>query len=316
MHRYHHRSSVLELALIVAILCGVAVWFTPLLRAQGEPVVEAFGEPPVPNEPPMTAAATPAAQFRVVLPIVIRSGLSTPVPASTWLDLVNDYRTKAGLTPVTESATLSANCAEHACYMAENNHLTHVQNPSLPWASPAGAICAGKGNAWLGSSFPQPIWTIKDSVDSWMASPGHRLWLLYPTTPTFGYGFYTAANNRAGAALDVLSAANFGQDVAYTGWPIRYPAANQRDIPAKAYPITLSWRYFGITPTVTAVTLQTASGVAIPHTVTTTLPANHKGILITPNQSLPPATTINVQVIGSYNGQAFSFSWQFTTANQ
>ncbi|MFV9505178.1 MAG: CAP domain-containing protein [Oscillochloridaceae bacterium umkhey_bin13] len=287
----------------------------PLVQAQGEPTAETLAPPPIPDEPTMTGAATPAATSRVHLPMVMRAGTVTPAPASTWLDLVNDYRVKAGVSPVTEHATYNANCFEHARYMAENNHLTHNQNPELPWASPAGAMCAGKGNAWLGSSFSQPIWTVRDSIDGWMASPGHRLWLLYPTTPTFGYGFYTAANNRAGAALDVLSAANMGHDEAYTGWPIRYPAPNQTNIPAKVYPITLNWRYFGATPTVTSVNLQTASGVAIAHTITTALSAGHKGIQITPTQSLPPATTINVQVTGSYNGQAFSFSWQFTTGN-
>ncbi len=72
--------------------------------------------------------------------------------------------------------------------------------------------------------------------------------------------------------------------------------------------------YSGPAPTVSGVTI-TASGKAIANTVTTTLPVGHKGILITPSQALPANSTINVSVSGSYNGQAFTYSWSFTTGN-
>ncbi len=243
---------------------------------------------------------------------------STPTPGPPPQDpraYVNYFRGLAGVPPVTFDAILDDNCFQHARYMAENNHLTHDQNPGWPYASASGQVCASKGNAWLGGASGTPRWTPLRPVTGWMASLGHRLWLLYPTTPTFGYGFYTAGNNRAGGALDVLSEARFGQDAAYSGWPVRYPAPHQSGVPALAYPITVNWRYFGPTPTVSTSRLRIVGGSDVPHTVTTSLPVNHKGIGILPNAPLPNDTVFEVSVSGSYDGQPFSYTWQFATGN-
>lgn len=191
---------------------------------------------------------------------------------------------------------------------------THQQTPGRPWASAAGQICAGRGNAWIGGAASQPTWQPSSAIDSWMESAGHRLWLLYPTTPTFGFGFYTASNNRAGAALNVLSLANL--DSEWAGWPLRYPAANQIAIPATAYPITLNWPYFGPAPTLTSSALTTAAGQAIAHRAVAELPAGHKGIQITPSAALPDNTVFTVTVSGTYSGAPFTHSWRFSTGDQ
>ncbi|MBO9338551.1 MAG: CAP domain-containing protein [Chloroflexus sp.] len=244
----------------------------------------------------------------VFIPLVTKS----PPPLSTnWLERVNGYRLRAGVPPVSEQAIMNSNCFEHARYMAENNYLTHNQNSSLPYASPAGQICAQKGNAWLGWGNG---WTPADAIDSWMRSVGHRLWLLYPTTPTFGFGFYTTANGaRSAAALDVLSYFNDG--ASYPNWPVRYPGINQTDVPPTQYPITLQWRYFGDTPVVNSTALQVVGGNSIAHIFSTALPVGHKGIVITPTVNLPPNSLIQVMVDGSYAGQPFSYTWQFQTGN-
>lgn len=253
------------------------------------------------------------------LPLNVKEGTSPPPPieppTGDPFAYVNYFRTLAGVPAVNYDATLNDNCFQHARYMAENNHLTHQQDPTLPYASDAGQICAAKGNVWLGGTAPAPYWQTYHSVNGWMASTGHRLWLLYPTTPTFGYGFYTAATNRAGAALDVLSAANFGADTAFGRWPIRYPAPEQQGVPATVYPITLNWRYFGTAPAVSGSSLATAAGTPIAHTVTTNLPAGHKGIVILPSGSLPANTTILVSVSGIYAGEPFTFDWSFHTGS-
>jgi uncharacterized protein YkwD len=244
----------------------------------------------------------------VFIPLVTKS----PPPLSTnWLERVNGYRLRAGVPPVSEQAIMNSNCFEHARYMAENNHLTHNQNSSLPYASPAGQICAQKGNAWLGWGNG---WTPADAIDSWMRSVGHRLWLLYPTTPTFGFGFYTTANGaRSAAALDVLSYFNDG--ASYPNWPVRYPGINQTDVPPTQYPITLQWRYFGDTPVVNSTALQVVGGNSIAHIFSTALPVGHKGIVITPTVNLPPNSLIQAMVDGAYAGQPFSYTWQFQTGN-
>jgi hypothetical protein len=244
----------------------------------------------------------------IFIPLVTNS---LPPLSTNWLERVNGYRLRAGVPPVSEQAIMNSNCFEHARYMAENNHLTHNQNSSLPYASPAGQICAQKGNAWLGWGNG---WTPADAIDSWMRSVGHRLWLLYPTTPTFGFGFYTTANGaRSAAALDVLSYFNDG--ASYPNWPVRYPGINQTDVPPTQYPITLQWRYFGDTPVVNSTALQVVGGNSIAHIFSTALPVGHKGIVITPTVNLPPNSLIQAMVDGAYAGQPFSYTWQFQTGN-
>jgi hypothetical protein len=199
--------------------------------------------------------------------------------------------------------------------MAENDDLTHDQNSALPYASDAGQICAQSGNAWIGGANGTPYWQPRDTIDSWMESVAHRLWLLYPTTPVFGYGFYTANNNSAAAGLDVLSRMNDDADLSYANWPVRYPAPNQSGVPAINYNITLNWRYFGSSPTVTSTSLTTSSGTALAHTVTTSMPAGHKGIVISPSVSLPPNTKVTVSVSGKYDNAPFEYTWSFTTGD-
>jgi uncharacterized protein YkwD len=253
----------------------------------------------------------------VYLPLILGPGTVPPPPieppTGDPFAYINYFRGLAGVPVVNYHAILNDNCFQHARYMAENDHLTHVQDPDLPHASDAGQVCAGKGNVWLGGATAAPIWQPYHSIDGWMGSVGHRLWLLYPTTPTFGYGFHMAASNRAGAALDVLSAANFGADTAYPHWPVRYPAPEQQGVPAAIYPITLNWRYFGAAPSVTGSSLLTATGTPIAHTVTTDLPVNHNGIVILPSASLPANTTITVNVTGTYAAEPFAYTWSFHT---
>ncbi len=252
---------------------------------------------------------------RVFLPLVRRAESLPPSPPEDKNDVpsyVNYFRAVAGSPAVTFDVVLKDNCYQHAQYMAEENHLTHNQCTDSPWHTASGQICAQHGNAWLGGASSRPYWEPYHSIDCWMRSVGHRLWLLYPTTPTFGYGFYTASNHRAGAALDVLSTFNSGADSDYPHWPVRYPAPGQIDVPATQYPITLNWRYFGPTPTVHTTSVTVVGGGAIAHTVTTELPVNHKGIHIAP-ETLPAQSHIEVSVSGNYDGETFTYSWSFAT---
>lgn len=291
--------------LIFFLMLAFLFWVAPLVRADdGQEVYM----PIIPNDPSLTPTLTLTPTVTPTLTLTP----STP-PKQNWLTYVNWFRGIAGVPAVNDDATLSNNCWEHARYMGENLHLTHYQDPSKPYASAAGQICAGNGNAWLGWGTG---WQSFQPIDGWMSSTGHRLWLLYPTTPTFGFGFYQSSNSSkgAGAAMDVLSRANFDADAAYSGWPIRYPASNQINIPPSRYPITLLWRYFGVSPTVTSTNLVTSGGTSLSHSVSTSLAAVHKGVEIIPASNLPTNTRITVTINGTYNGASFSYTWSFTTA--
>ena len=253
---------------------------------------------------------------RAYVPIVTRAGtIATPRPESTDpIEIVNAYRIAAGVPAVTLIDSLSNNCWYHSRYMAEENEIAHSERTNSPWYSAEGQSCGQNSNVWLGGEYSKPIWQPIHAINGWMDSVGHRMWLLYPTTPAFGFSFYTASNNRAGSALDVLSRIDTSKDLNYAGWPVRYPAPNQTGIPAQAYSITLGWRYFGAAPTVSSVSL-TANGNPIPASYTTSLPVGHKGIEIRPSQSLPANSTINVSVTGSYDGKPFNYQWSFKTAS-
>ncbi len=239
----------------------------------------------------------------IFLPLVMDTSLS-----SQWLKRVNGYRWRAGVPPVTEASLLNDNCYQHARYIAENNQVVHNQDEANPYFTPAGRDCAQKGNLWIGRG---ENWTPAHAIDAWMESVNHRLWLLYPTTPRFGFGFYTIADGtRSAAALDVISNFNDGAD--YSGWPVRYPGPNQSDVPPKQYPITIHWRYFGPAPEIGSTELRIVGGSAINHSAT--IPeTGHKAIVITPTDPLPVNSLIEVSVTGRYDGQDFTYTWQFHT---
>ena len=328
------------LALLMALLLSVHLsarkpWFDERARAalvvlsDDEPEKPSTGEPPLPDTSPSdTPSPMPVhdalpiidvqSSTQVFLPLIVRPHqfflplIARPIPPlpDDWLGRVNGYRERAGVPLVNEDTELNDNCWEHARYMAENDHITNNQDRSRPHASDKGQICAQKGNAWLGWG---TAWQPRDAIDGWMGSVEHRLWLLYPTTPTFGFGFYQNSQ-RSAAALDVLSRASFFDDAEYSGWPVRYPAPDQTDVPATRYPITLLWPYFDQKPSLTRTALRVLPETTLEHTATTELSGGHKGIAIIPKQNLPANATIEVTVTGTYKeGQPFSFTWQFRT---
>jgi uncharacterized protein YkwD len=312
--RFHHRFMLCCGGLILALIMSGS-WLSNAARSA--PGATSFvGQAPsaTPPVPTVELAQSPNLLFLPLLRSAEATATPPPTPTplpTTWLERVNAYRAIAGAPPVTEDAVLNDNCFQHARYMAENNHLTHNQNPDLPWASPAGQSCAQRGNAWISWNSSA---TSTDAIDGWMRSVEHRFWLLYPTTRSFGFGIY-GSGSRAAGALDVLSRANFSADTSFTGWPIRYPADGQQEVPNGTYPISLLWRQFTDgTPTVTASAIQTADGTPIAHTINTSFPATrHRAIVLTPSEPLPSNTTIVVHVIGTHLGEPFDLRWSFTT---
>lgn len=245
------------------------------------------------------------------LPVVSRPHSS----AKAALSMVNEVRSTAGVPTVRADDQLNSNCFEHARYMAQNNLLSHDQDPNLPFASPHGETCAHHANAWLGPRTADPGWSPVDSIDVWVSSVAHRMWLLYPTTRMIGYGFFDLqSNNRAAAALDILSQTDFAQDQAYEDWPVIYPR-EASDVPPTRFPITLQWRYFGPEPDLQKTSLRTASGHAVAHEASTQLPAGHKGIQIIPKEDLPANSSFIVTVSGRYEDQPFSLTWSFHTGS-
>ncbi len=299
-------NSTLKLSL-VCLACAVllAVWGVPAVLA-APPSSGATGAA-LPVQVAQTLTST------VYLPILFGSGAPS---GDDWLAYVNYYRALAGVPPVNDDAVLNDHCYQHARYMAENDDLTHDQDDGLPYASPEGDACAQNANVWLGGATSTPYWEPRDSIDDWMASTADRVWLIYPTTPTFGFGFYMAANNRAGAALDVETEADVLADYSFTGWPVRYPAPGQTGVPATAFPITLEWRRIGPKPLLTSTSLNIQGGRSISHWANINSLTNHpQRIEFVLLEDLPDNTIFVVSVTGSYDGVPFSYTWKFSTGD-
>jgi uncharacterized protein YkwD len=167
-----------------------------------------------------TSSSTPAAAYRVFLPLLIASGAASAnaAPAPAWLTYLNDYRRASGLSPLTENKTWSEACWKHARYLVNNNTVSHTEDPSLPWYTAAGDA-AGRVSNVIGASV-----TIDDEqalIDSWLSATFHAVGMLDPRWSKTGLGVYqdAGANLKTAACLDILR----GQSEARTDAPVMFP---------------------------------------------------------------------------------------------
>jgi pSer/pThr/pTyr-binding forkhead associated (FHA) protein len=144
------------------------------------------------------------------------SGLEETSPQ--WLTHLNEFRVAAGLAAVAEDPNFSAGDRDHAIYLV-NNFATdiragglgaqaHIEDVHMPWYTPQGAeaarssdeseqVSSGKKN-----HDPQQ-W----SIDGWMSTPFHRLFILSPLLHQVGFGF-DCEDDICVALLNVLSGAD------------------------------------------------------------------------------------------------------------
>ena len=92
------------------------------------------------------------------------------VPLIDPLSRVNYYRSLAGLDPVNFLTAWNDACLEHAAYLAENNLLTHAEDPQNPWYSFDGAAAGQASDLAL---IQDPESTDSLPVDLWMTSAFH-----------------------------------------------------------------------------------------------------------------------------------------------
>jgi hypothetical protein len=232
---------------------------------------------------------------------------------------INVYRSYANVAPVVSDPVLTNQCMLHAAYMAENKEASQAQEPTKILYSSEGSKCAGNALIYLLPPNPKFL-QANQTVDAWMDSPTHRMWLLYPTLAAVGYGYkVTPANNDwvTSAALDVISGIDFAADSAYPNWPAFYPTAMQTGVPANRIPITIWWQYAGPAPALnlTNTTIVTQVGDKIAFTANND-PAKyggHKHITLIPDTYLPYNTIFKVHLEGTYNEQPFIYEWKFST---
>ena len=254
--------------------------------------------------------------------------------AEQVLARVNLYRQRAGVPTVTLDAKASVGCMEHARYMRANRDSeamrglnAHHQIPTLPGASAAGAACAKAADL-----FPS-VSDLSTAVDGWMAGLYHRRPILSPNLARIGVGYDLLPDGTFTAALMFLDRVDApGESAALAGWPVAYPARDQRALPLEfgseipnpipengqgGYPISLQFPPFDAVGAVTA-TLVDGDGKPVPfHLSTPERPATSFGqygvICLIPVQLLRAATAYTVTISATWREAPLSRTWSFTT---
>jgi len=138
--------------------------------------------------------------------------------AGPWLDRFNQWRSNAGVAPVTEDPNMSTGDYDHAQYMVLNDLITHYETPGTPYYSTAGDTAARNSNIYVSSSTSTPDTA---AIDWWMGAPFHAMGMVDPGLGTTGFGSYRASKSGwdMGAAVNVLQ----GNPWTSTGFPVFFP---------------------------------------------------------------------------------------------
>ncbi|MET9447626.1 CAP domain-containing protein [Streptomyces cinerochromogenes] len=154
--------------------------------------------------PKATPRATPAKPSASPLPkgTPSRTATRAPAPASTpvtvsreaaveaeVLNLVNEERTKAGVSPLAANSSLTKLAESFSDDMAARGFFDHTDpDGKSPWdrAAAAGVTDLGGENIARGQADAAAV------VQAWMSSPGHRANILNPDFKTLGVGVHFA----------------------------------------------------------------------------------------------------------------------------
>lgn len=140
-----------------------------------------------------------------------------------WLSVVNFYRATAGVPKVTVDAGLSRGAYLHSRYVVMNQHLTHYEDPGLPYYTSAGAAAGRSGNVagWSSTGSGYPV-SERSMIEEWMIAPFHAEGIIRRGLKRVGFGTFRHPSKRMflAATLDVLQ----GLDRNAVGRTIVWPA--------------------------------------------------------------------------------------------
>ncbi len=248
------------------------------------------------------------------------------------LALINSYRAAAGVPLITLDRELTKGCTEHARYLVINrgkpeiySTRAHVQVPTLPGATPAGAKCGRRANLY------KKMDDLQHAVHDFMATIYHRRPILSPTLKSIGIGYASVPSSpfRAVALMFVSrSRTNSAR------WPVMYPADGQRGIPVDfvrespnpippptryaGYPFTLQFPVSDEISNVTA-TFTDADDTPVPFWLSS--PENpaskysqQLGLVgVIPKQALKTSTTYTTRVTATWQNERQTWTSRWTT---
>jgi uncharacterized protein YkwD len=124
-------------------------------------------------------------------------GSTSAAYGSATIQMVNYFRTMAGLPSVTLDTTRTARQQSAALMMKAQDDLSHTPPPSWACYTADGAAGAGESNLALGAAGAAAVNGYMD--DDAVPSLGHRRWILYPPETEMATGSTDSSN-----ALTVL----------------------------------------------------------------------------------------------------------------
>ena len=250
------------------------------------------------------------------------------------IDRVNTWRAIAGMPAIAMSAELMRAAQSHAdYYIANADHPSigqigvHREQPGLPGFTGQSIYDRAKAAGYPGNWIDEDISFDTDAVenvDIFVTTVFHRFALLHPSTVAVGYG--VASGNGRG-----ITVINIGLEPSHqpgVDLPAVYPAPGQSGVPRLWYayespdpvpglprpvgsPLTVSF-LLGQTVEWGPVSLTSANGDPVEVVV---VRSNwRRSIGITPARPLLAGTEYTATVSGTVDGQPFSKTWSFTTA--
>lgn len=151
----------------------------PTIRRQVVPQQPAKQQPTQQAIPQQPVAQQPAKQTPI-------ADASVPSEIQQVLDLVNQERAKAGVSPLKLSTSLDSMAKVKAEDMRDNNYFSHT-SPS--YGSPFDMMKKfGISFSTAGENIAAGQQSASDVMNSWMNSPGHRQNILNPSYTEIGIG--------------------------------------------------------------------------------------------------------------------------------
>ena len=241
-----------------------------------------------------------------------------------WLCLLNQYRTDAGLNPVTNFPDYSPALALHTNYLLLNPDQAnfHDEYPNNPGYTDVGEDAGHQSNMARKASTD---FQVQETMELWMKFSNHRFAMLHPDLTLSGFDL-SCDNSICYSGLNVLGSLPPSYQV--TEKNVDYPGDNQTGIPADIFPVTwafyMPWWRLGCSSDdndeVYLINADIYNQQNQKISITTTEPNHTDGVwdyknqvVLTPDQPLLSGQTYRVEMAVRYQGQTYQHTWSFST---
>lgn len=259
--------------------------------------------------------------------------------AEAALRTVNDYRSKAHLSPVTLDDRISSGADSHAYWFLFNLGLPEVKGLGIHHEVAGSPGYTGFTMRDRASHFGYPNapmaedithrGTAEAAVSDWVNSVFHRFPIMRPDLAALGF-----SNATLGVLPIEVMDMGYNNSAGDRRAIVPYPAPGQTDVPAAffgnelpdpvpkggayptGYPVTVNFNpYAHVVVTSSAIT--DAAGAPVDCYVLQPTPAGTENVLsMLPKAPFKASAVYHVQVSGTIDGSPFSQDYSFTTAGE